>query len=416
LIDSYTLVSLGCRANRYESGAVAATLDAAGFVHGSGALVVCSCALTAQAERTAAAHISRYRREFLGGISVLYGCLASHGTAVTADIVTNDRAALPSLIRRFAVERKPLKHIVSSDKFDEAGAVAQTATRALVKIQDGCDRHCAYCAVPSARGTPRSRSIDSIQAECLALAHQGHRELILTGINLSRFSPDLLAAVHIACSTPNVERVRLSSLEPDKSLMNDGFFEKLAHLDKLCPHFHLSLQSGSNVTLSNMLRGYDTGFYTYCIEKIRQHFPDAALTTDVIVGFDGETDRDFADSLAYVKQVGFAKIHVFTYSPRKNTPATWLHLPVVPDDVKRRRYLAMSQVAAKSREEFLLSRVGKTVRIIAEKPKTDDYAVGRADDSTPVRVYGAKLIRGEVYALSVTDASDGYCVGEVAEV
>jgi threonylcarbamoyladenosine tRNA methylthiotransferase MtaB len=299
---------------------------------------------------------------------------------------------------------------------EAAQAEGQTGhTRAVLKIEDGCDARCAYCIIPDLRGEPRSRSIESIQKEAAALAVRGFREIVLVGINLSRYGVGLpghltLADAVEAAAAPGIDRIRLGSLEPDA--ICEGLLERLAALSQFCPHFHVSLQSGSAETLKRMGRRYNPRQYMEKLESIRRYWPQAGITTDIIVGFPGETEEEFAESAAFAAGAGFLKVHVFPYSRRAGTRAA--ELPnQVPKAVREACATAMQAAAAPSSQAFLSGLLGSTAGVLFEEPVQDKPGWMRGYTSSYVDVE-AKVgdgAKGEIIQILLTELDGDVMIG-----
>ncbi|MBQ9413546.1 MAG: tRNA (N(6)-L-threonylcarbamoyladenosine(37)-C(2))-methylthiotransferase MtaB [Clostridia bacterium] len=396
--------TLGCKVNQYETQAMAALMRQSGYTTaayhggdiGDGVLVVNSCTVTGESDRKLRSLLRRFRRESPHAVLVLTGCMPQafpeEAEQLTeADIVLGNacRRDLPRYIEHYLTlghrlvaitphdrEIEPLK----IDDFDEH-------TRAFVKIEDGCNRFCSYCIIPYARGRVRSKPLEALQDELTALAKNGYREIVLVGINLTAYGQDLglsLAdAAELADRIDGLARVRLGSLEPDH--MTDDLIARLAACRKLCPQFHLSLQSGCDDTLRRMNRHYDTAAYTAVCDKLRRAFPGCALTTDVMVGFAGETEEEFDASLAFVKATRFAKVHVFPYSRRDGTKAAAL-----PDQVSASQKAARAQrmrvMCDAVRREILEEAIGLPVEMLAETRTEDGGTLGYTRDYLPSRL------------------------------
>ena len=327
-------ITFGCKVNQYETDSMRSEFVSQGFVETDSAddadiIIINSCTVTGSGDSKSLYSVRKMRKIAPNAIIALTGCLpqAAPETAAKipeADIVagTKDRRKLPELVRSVNAERW---HIVAIDQYgahDEFELTrfegAQDKTRAFVKIQDGCNQFCSYCIIPYARGRLRSKPIDALKDEVSRLAQSGRREIVLVGINLAfygvEFGLRLADAVEVCCKTEGIERVRLGSLEPE--MLSDEDLRRLAALPELCPQFHLSLQSGSENTLKAMNRKYTAADYFTLTQKIRAAFPNASFTTDIMVGFPTETEEDFAESMRFAEKIGFAKIHVFQYSPR----------------------------------------------------------------------------------------------------
>ena len=287
-------------------------------------------------------------------------------------------------------------------------------TRAQIKIEDGCNRFCAYCIIPYARGRVRSKDINELKEEATDLASKGFREIVLVGINLSCFGQDtnlnLCDAVETVASVDGIDRVRLSSLEPER--LDPEFIERLAKCDKLCPQFHLSLQSGCDETLKRMNRHYDTEEYRTIVNNLRKAFKDCAITTDVMVGFAGETEEEFQKSLDFVHSIKFAKVHTFSYSRRKGTVGDKLPNQVDPQ-IKSERSKKMIEVTLKDRKEFLRNQLNNTYSVLFERKKEEGYWEGYTMNYTPVRVFSDLDLNDKIVDVKLTDAFDDYCIGEL---
>ena len=355
--------TLGCKVNQYETEVLSARFAAEGFdvvpghAPGCDVYVVGSCTVTAEGDRKTRQAVRRFRRENPGAIVVLTGCY-------------------PQALR----------------------------TRAFLKIQDGCDNWCSYCIIPAARGPVRSKPMPELQSELLTLARNGYREIVLTGINLSNYGREwglhLSDAVLAAAATPGVERVRLGSIEPD--LLTPQEIYRLAEGcgGKLCPQFHLSLQSGCDATLRRMNRHYDTTQYRAVAEAVRKAFPGAALTTDMMVGFAGETEVDHQESLQFAREIGFAKIHAFAYSQRPGTRAAAMPDQVSPAD-KKRRCAELIAVAAELRKTALTAMLGQTQLVLFES-RGQQGCTGYTPNYTPVTVCDPAAHPGDIRPVLLT--------------
>ncbi|MBR6735533.1 MAG: tRNA (N(6)-L-threonylcarbamoyladenosine(37)-C(2))-methylthiotransferase MtaB, partial [Oscillospiraceae bacterium] len=330
-------VTLGCKVNQVESQALANVFKADGFdIVKSGTadiIVVNSCSVTSEADRKTRQTVRRLRRENPSSVLVLTGCMPQTSPESVrmeeADIVTGTRnkSEIPSLVMSFLKDRKRKEYVIghspslgfdklTTDRFDD------TFQKAYLKIEDGCDRFCSYCIIPYARGEVRSLPLDKVKSQAAALIQSGYREIILTGINLSRYGVkgglSLADAVEAVNSIEGDFRIRLGSLEPDLITENDWL--RMSKCDKLCPHFHLALQSGCDKTLKRMNRRYTTAEYKKVVDTVRELFSGCAVTTDIMVGFPNESDEEFAETCAFVKSLKLMSAHLFIYSPRPSTP------------------------------------------------------------------------------------------------
>ena len=425
------IYTLGCKVNQYESRVMAEALAQNGYTVTDGKedadiYIVNSCTVTAEADRKTRQRLHKLRREHPDAVLVLTGCMTQAFPDDAAklpdvDIIignkNNDR--LIELLDAFSKNGKQIVAIEphkTGDRF--ASCVVHSydeRTRAIVKIQDGCNRFCSYCIIPYSRGRVRSKPLDMLDYEIRAIAESGYKEVVLVGINLSSYGQDIGCtfpdAVAAACGVDGIERVRLGSLEPDH-LTND-VIERLANLDKLCPQFHISLQSGCDKTLRAMNRHYTTAAFRNLCNNLRAHFNDCTLTTDVMVGFCGETDADFAESLGFVKEIGFEKLHVFPYSVRAGTKAASMpdHLP---KKVKEERAAQMLVLGDNLRQQFFCSRIGKKERVLLESTRKDGYAFGYTANYTPVLLQ-TKAKSGTLIDVLITDITDEAVIAEPIE-
>ena len=423
----FILTTLGCKVNQYESSSLCAELAGLGYtpaetVEAADIFILNSCAVTESASRKTRQLINSAKKKNPRAITVLSGCYPQaypeEARKLNPDIIigTAERKNLPVLIDEFLQRRAVIDRITENpDTYEETGVFnAKTGrTRAFVKIQDGCDCNCAYCIVPSARGNPRSRPLENIKEEAKAAKNAGFREIVLTGINLTKHE-DLCGAVSIVAEF--AERLRLSSVEPD--LLTDDILNRLAKIENLCPHFHLSLQSGSNSVLKRMSRRYTADEYRKKVQKICELFGNreetCAFTTDMMTGFPEETEEEFKESLSFALEMKFAKIHVFPFSPRPGTNAASMENQV-PENIKLERRNRLLQTAEEMRREFFCAQVGKTLRVLVEKRTSDDEVFGHSENYTPVKILSKTVQRNEIINIKITQANEKYCTGTEVE-
>lgn len=417
------IYTLGCKVNQYESQALRELLEREGFQmvspeEAADVYVVNSCTVTAVADQKTRQRVRRYKREHPDSIVVLTGCMAQAfpkdaEALPEADVILGHRSqsSLPALLGDF---QKFGKRVVSVPAHENKEPFSQgrittfdERTRACIKIEDGCNRFCSYCVIPYARGRVRSKPLTELKAELETVAAKGYREVVLIGINLSAYGQDIGCtfpdAVKLANSIDGIDRVRLGSLEPDH--LTDDVIEALSHCEKLCPQFHISLQSGCDNTLKAMNRHYTAKEYHALAKSLRATFPDCTLTTDVMVGFCGETDSDFEESLRFVEEIGFEKLHVFPYSVRSGTKAASMpgHLPKNVKDERAARMLALGDAL---RGRFFKSQIGQNVRVLFESaPETGVYA-GYTANYLPVRVRSDCDLRGKDLTVRITGVGD----------
>lgn len=413
--------TFGCKVNQYETQCLMDAFSAAGHAVFSGeaagecdAYIVNSCTVTAQGDSKAKKLLRRLRREHPDALLVLTGCYAQATPDIAAlvpeaDVITgsyNRASLLPAVEEALAGRRRVVRVTphTPGESFERMHVRSfYGRTRAFIKVQDGCERRCAYCIIPDARGPFRSKPLDEITGEVRDLARAGFIEVVLTGINLSAYGEEsglrLRDAVAAVSAVPGIGRIRLSSLEPERMEESDIAF--FSSLEQFCPHFHLSLQSGCTATLARMGRHYTAPEYAALVARLRGAFPGAAFTTDIMVGFPGESEEEFLESLRFCEAIGFARMHVFAYSRRPGTPAG--RMPgQVDEGEKNRRSLLMRQMAERSRARFLSAQVGQACRVLFEQRAVDGMLTGHSENYTPVRVATARELSGQVHAVRLT--------------
>ena len=423
--------TLGCKVNQYESQAMSEALSEKGFEtvtdDTADVFVVNSCTVTAFADKKTRQAVRRFKRNNPSSVVVLTGCMPqaypeNSKALMEADIVIGNKnnCDLPDIIEKYFQERERVFQVEEHLKGDSFRVAKITGfderTRAYIKIQEGCNRFCSYCIIPYSRGRVRSKPIEDLSSELKLLSQNGYKEVVLVGINLSSYGSDIgrtfPEAVKCANDTEGILRVRLGSLEPDH--LTDEVIDELKKCEKLCPQFHISLQSGSDNTLKRMNRHYTADEYRHLCSKLRESFTDCTLTTDVMVGFAGETDEDFIDSLNFVKEIAFEKVHVFPYSIRKGTRAEKFdgHLDA---SIKDERCKIMIEETEKIRKDFLEKQIGRAYSVIFETSDSEGYLTGHTANFIPVKVKAPDELRGEIRDVIFTEAHDDFCIGVLAE-
>lgn len=421
----FAIHTLGCKVNQYESSALSDLMISKGYTYTDNNLeadiyIINSCTVTENSDKKAKQAVSHYKRSKPEGIAVLTGCypqaFPDEAEKSGADIITGaaERNKIPERIEQFLQKGARVSAVTPQTNTYEEFASANTGkTRAFVKIEDGCDRFCSYCIIPYARGRVRSRSLEDVNKEVRQQALAGHKEAVLVGINLSCYGKDigltLADAVETACSVEGIERVRLSSLEPE--LLTPEIIARLAAQPKLCPHFHLSLQSGCDETLKRMNRHYTTAEYAEIVDNLRKAFPNCAITTDVMVGFAGETEEEFSHSLDFVNKIGFSQIHVFTYSIRKGTAAADRTDHVAPQ-IKAERYKKMVALGENLRQKFLNSQLDTVQKVLIQKRTSKDFANGLTGNYTSVKIYNSSAKKHDIVTVRLKKVENGFCVGK----
>lgn len=386
--------TMGCKVNQYETQAMRRMLEQAGYetVEFSpndavcDALVINSCTVTGESDRKLRQLLRRFRRLIPAeAVLVLTGCMPQaypdKAAQSEADIVLGNAARrdlLPTLENYYSQRQRIVSVPPHTKEYEPLEIDAfQGRTRAFIKIQDGCNRFCSYCIIPYARGRVRSRAPEDIRAELERLAANGYKEAVLVGINLTAYGQDcgltIADAVDAACAVDGIERVRLGSLEPD--FITDETIARMKAQPKLCPQFHLALQSGCDATLKRMNRHYTTAEYADLCRRLRNHFPDCALTTDLMVGFPGETEEEFQATCQFVESIAFSRVHVFAYSRRPGTVADRLPNQVNNTD-KGIRSKKMIQLCQQTANAYAESYLGKEVEVLLETPYPDGTVDG----------------------------------------
>ena len=380
--------TLGCKVNYYETQAMeqlfrSSGYDVVSFDESADIYVINTCTVTQISDKKSRQMISRAHNQNPRALIVAAGCYAETSRAsvskldgVSLVIGTEGRLKIVSLCEQMLsgalpeqINTPPFSRMI----FEELSATRENRTRAVLKIQDGCRNFCTYCAIPFARGLPRSRSLESCEKELRLLAAEGYSEVVLTGIELSEYGidlpghTDLTDVIAIAGKVPGLRRIRLGSLYP--SFVNDRFINAVKACPSFCPQFHLSLQSGSDSVLSRMHRKYTTNAFRNAVHLIRDAFHDAAITTDVIAGFVGETEAEHEQTKDFLREIAFARIHVFPYSLRKGTAAASMPGQLAKA-VKETRARELISVGRELELAFVRSQIGKTVEVLMEDDGT----------------------------------------------
>ena len=421
--------TLGCKVNQYETEYMAELLRNAGFEivnenEEADYYIVNSCTVTATADQKTRKSIRKFKRNHPNSTVILTGCMPQAfpkeaKKLIEADIVFSNKndGDILSLINEYNLNKNRLIKIeehkagdtfwdCSIDRFHER-------IRAFVKIEDGCDRFCSYCIIPKSRGRVRSKSLDMLKNEIETLSNAGIKEIVLVGINLSAYGKgenfNIVDAVKICNENDKIKRIRLGSLEPDH--LTDEVIDGLAKCEKLCPQFHISLQSGCDKTLKSMNRHYTADEYKALCDKLRSSFENASLTTDIMVGFNDETELDFNESLDFVKAIAFEKVHVFPYSERVGTAASKRGDNVSKQE-KERRAAVMIEETEKIRHDYLKKLVGTNEKVLFENEIEPNLFQGYTKSYLPVRMKYNRNIVGEELEVKIIDYTDEFCIAE----
>ncbi len=419
--------TLGCKVNQYETQVMHEIFENGGYTvtqncEDASVIVINSCSVTAESDRKTRQLVRKCRKANDDAVIVLTGCMVqafpeNSFNLTPADIVLGNKDF--SNILNYVIEfnkTKTRKLIYEKHKNNEPFNTLSISdfeerTRAYLKIEDGCDRFCSYCIIPYARGRVRSKPIFEIINEAKVLADKGFSELVLVGINLSAYGKNedfnICDVIESIADIEKVKRIRLGSLEPDH--ITNEMLIRLKNIQKFCPQFHLSLQSGCDETLKRMNRKYDCAFYKDLTDRILNIFPDAAITTDIMVGFAGETDEEFNKTKEFVKNIGFARAHIFPYSRRSGTVADKFQNHV-ENSVKVARAKEMAEISRESERKFIEKFLGQTLDVLFETPE-NDYSVGYTANYIRVKVKSNCNLSGKILPVKITDIFEDYCIG-----
>ena len=422
------IYTLGCKVNQYETQAMEQELlrrghELVSFESVADAYIVNTCSVTAISDKKSRQMLRRCRR--LNGEAVVAACgcyvqtHADEAATLDVDIVagTNDHMAFLDLVEQAAEEKRRytlLDDALRRRQFEVLAPGGQEGrTRAMLKVEDGCTNFCTYCIIPYARGGVRSLPMDLACEQVAQLRKEGYREIVITGIEISSYGRDLAGDVTLidlleAISPVAGEmRLRLGSLEP--RTITENFCRRAAKLPNLCPHFHLSLQSGCDATLKRMNRKYDSARYYESVRLLKAYFDGVAVTTDLIVGFPEETEEEFLETLAFIRRCGFAQMHIFPYSVRPGTKAAAMRQ--LTGAVKEKRAARAAVVAEEMHKEYLQSCVGKVFPVLFEQEKEGRFA-GHAPNYMEVLAQGEGL-HNKVRNVEITAVENGSLVGEI---
>lgn len=438
--------TLGCKVNTYETEAMQQLMESAGykcveFTKRADVYIINTCSVTNIADRKSRQMLHRARKMNEDAIVVAAGCYVESAKDkidedLSIDIIVgnNNKNDIVNIINEYLQDKIKNKFIIDINKeaeYEEFNiSKINDHTRAFIKVQDGCNQFCSYCIIPFTRGRVRSRKMENIIDEVKNLSASGYKEIVLTGIHLSSYGVDfldesynkrmekltqteesdeefvtkneLLCLIENIANIEGIERVRIGSLEP--RIIQENFIKSLSKIDKFCPHFHLSLQSGCDKTLKSMNRKYTADEFYEGVKLIRKYFDSPAITTDIIVGFPGETKKDFEESRAFVEKVKFYETHIFPYSIREGTKAA--NMPQVDGNEKVRRANILNEINLKNQKEFRASRIGKEDELLCEEIFVKDgieYFTGYTKEYVKVAVLNNDLKTNDIVSGRVVD-------------
>ncbi|MDR0879264.1 MAG: tRNA (N(6)-L-threonylcarbamoyladenosine(37)-C(2))-methylthiotransferase MtaB [Clostridioides sp.] len=412
--------TLGCKVNQYETEAMIEIFEKDGYEHVDShefadVYVINTCTVTHMSDRKSRQYIRRMKKVNPDARIVVVGCYSQVSPEEILDIEdvnlvmgTSDRKNIVEALKNIDLNSKhsTVDDIMKIKEFEDM-EVKQTddKTRAFMKIQDGCDRYCTYCIIPYARGRVRSRDIESIVSEADTLSKAGYKEVVLTGIHVASYGKDirddkltLLDVIRRVSEVDGIERIRLSSVEP--ILFTDEFVEEIKSNKKLCPHYHLSLQSGCDDTLKRMNRRYTTTEYKEIVERLRSTIPDVAITTDVIVGFPGETEEEFESTYNFLKDIELTQMHVFKYSVRKGTPAAAMEDQIDPQ-IKHDRSEKLISLSKENFDAFRRRYIGRELDVLFEKNIESNKYEGLTSNYIRVLAESDEDIEGQIKKVKI---------------
>ncbi len=423
--------TLGCKVNQYESQAMGELFVAAGYMvtafeNTADVYVINTCSVTSMADRKSRQMIRRAKKTNPDAYVVVTGCFAQTAAEKVAQIEgvdlvvgTSGRDKIVALVEEKTGEKIAVTDIMQVHDFEPLSVSGYSEhTRAFIKAQEGCSQFCSYCIIPYARGPVRSRAKEDIVREAERLAQNGYAEIVLVGIHIASYGRDLQEDTNLQDLITQLEkidgirRIRLSSIEPMH--LNADFIETVKNSKKLCRHFHISLQSGCDATLKRMNRKYVSADYERIVQGLRDAFDDVAITTDIMVGFPGETEEEFAQSLAFAEKMQFAEAHVFAYSVRGGTPAQRMQNQV-PPQIKHERSAKMIEASEKAQLTFLQKFVGREMEVLFEQPvsgQTDVYE-GKTDNYITVHVASQQDITNAFHIVKIERVEGTILVGRL---
>lgn len=421
------LHNLGCKVNSYETEAMTQLLKKAGyeivsFQDQADVYIINTCSVTNMADRKSRQMLHKAKKQNPNAVVVATGCYVQTATEKVAQdlsidlVVGNNRKKdIVEILNEYYAEKEAGEQVKEeyvidinhTDEYEDLEISTVTEhTRAHLKIQDGCNNFCSYCIIPYARGRIRSRTMESIKAELERLSASGFKEIVLTGINLSCYDDNgkkVIDVIEMADNVNGIERIRLGSLDPE--VVTEDFVERLGKVKKICPHFHFSLQSGCDKTLKAMNRHYTSDEYYEKCKLIRKYIDNPAFTTDVIVGFPGETEEDYISSREFVKKVKFAELHVFKYSKRDGTVAAKMPNQI-DEKIKTLRSEDLIKTGEELTKEFRQAKIGQDTTVLFEEKillDNKEYWVGHTVDYIKIAVPEKENLEGQIRKVNVKD-------------
>lgn len=425
--------TLGCKVNQYETEAMEENFESKGYKlvdyeDEADVYVINTCTVTNLSDRKSRQIIRRAKKINKNAIVAVVGCYSqvspeeiSNIKDVDVIIGTINRDKIVELCEDAKYKNQKInivRNIKTQKDFETINIdTIKSKTRAYIKIQDGCNRFCSYCIIPYARGPIRSRDLEDIIKETEKLAKAGFKEIVLTGIHVASYGKDmkdisLINVLEEVGKVKNIERIRLSSIEP--TLIDEDFMKAILKIGKVCDHFHLSLQSGSDTVLKRMNRKYTTAEYENIVNIIRKYMPNAGITTDIIVGFPGETEEEFQETCEYVKKIKFSRIHVFKYSPRKGTPAA-ADKNQINGNIKNKRSETLIDLGEVLTKKFNAKFIDSSLLVLFEEESkgTEGFVEGYTSNYIRVKSKSSESILGSIKDIRIRDVDGDYLVGDI---
>ncbi len=426
-LKKVAFITLGCKVNTYETEGMKRIFEKDGYKvvepeETADVYIINTCTVTHLSDRKSRQMIRRARRLNPQAVIAAVGCYAqvapdevSTIDGVNLVVGNNHKNKILSLVNEASWNTLQVEVSARKELKEYEELWAQTfsgRTRAFLKIQDGCDQFCSYCIIPYARGGIRSRNFESILDEAQKLSDNGFFEIVLTGIHLTSYGVDtgrysLIDVISSLNDVESIHRIRLGSLEP--LYMNQEMIARMTRIEKLCPHFHLSLQSGCDETLNRMNRRYTTGEYLEIVEGLRKYSPNVAITTDIMVGFPGETDEEFEKTCSFAQAIGFSQIHIFQYSIRKGTKAAGMP-DQIPSHTKEERSKILETIAEKTKFAFRQKLLGTVEPVLFEHVQ-DGLWEGHTPNYIPVRVASTADLTGKILLIRLMENNSEYVLG-----
>lgn len=432
-MNKVAFYTLGCKVNQYETEAMEEIFEKKGYkIVGEDELadiyVINTCTVTNLSDRKSRQFISRAKKNNNNAIIAVVGCYSqvspeevSEIEGVDVVIGTTDRSRILELCERARGNKETINIVrnVKTEKQFETINIddIKSKTRAYIKIQDGCNQFCSYCIIPYARGPIRSRPLDEIISETIKLSKAGFKEIVLTGIHVASYGKDLnkvplTDVLEEVAKIDGIQRIRLSSIEP--TLIDEKFMKSIMKTKKVCDHFHLSLQSGCDTVLKRMNRRYTREEYRNIVKLIREYMPHAGITTDIIVGFPGETEEEFNKTYEFVREIGFSRIHVFKFSPRKGTPAA-KHENQVDGNIKNSRSEKLIALGEEMMSEFNSKFIGSNLSVLFEEESRKEKGYIEGYTTNYIRVKAKEDVKsfGQILDVRIKEGREDYLIGRI---